>query len=58
MSIALFSKGQFVPQLRLFSGKVFEDDGQDQTEFVEKAVEEAVRTACVAWRTKNGRTRF
>ena len=36
-------QGQFVPQLRLFSGKVFEDDGQDQTEFVEKAVEEAVR---------------
>lgn len=34
---------QFVPQLRLFSGKVFEDDGQDQTEFVERAVEEAVR---------------
>ncbi|WP_368643369.1 S8 family peptidase [Castellaniella ginsengisoli] len=34
---------QFVPQLRLLSGKVFEDDGQDQTEFVEKAVEEAVR---------------
>ncbi|AJW44660.1 S8 family peptidase [Pseudomonas aeruginosa] len=34
---------QFVPQLRLFSGKVFEDDGQDQTEFVEKAVEDAVR---------------
>lgn len=36
-------QGQFVPQLRLFSGKVFEDAGQDQTEFVEKAVEEAVR---------------
>jgi len=36
-------RGQFVPQLRLFSGKVFEDDGQDQTEFVENAVEEAVR---------------
>jgi hypothetical protein len=36
-------QGQFVPQLRLFSGKVFEDDEQDQTEFVEKAVEEAVR---------------
>lgn len=36
-------QGQFVPQLRLFSGKVFEDDDQDQTEFVEKAVEEAVR---------------
>lgn len=34
---------QFVPQLRLFSGKVFEDNHQDQTEFVEKAVEEAVR---------------
>lgn len=34
---------QFVPQLRLFSGKVFEDDDQDQTEFVEKAVEETVR---------------
>ena len=34
---------QFVPQLRLFSGKVFEDNDQDQTEFVEKAVEEAVR---------------
>lgn len=36
-------RGQFVPQLRLFSGKVFEDDQNDQTEFVEKAVEEAVR---------------
>lgn len=36
-------QGRFVPQLRLFSGKVFEDDGTDQTEFVEKAVEEAVR---------------
>ncbi|MFN3417686.1 MAG: S8 family peptidase [Caldimonas sp.] len=36
-------RGQFIPQLRLFSGKVFEDDGQDQTEFVERAVEEAVR---------------
>ena len=34
---------QFVPQLRLFSGKVFEDNDQDQTEFVEKAVEDAVR---------------
>lgn len=33
----------FVPQLRLFSGKVFEDDGTDQTEFVENAVESAVR---------------
>lgn len=32
----------FVPQLRLFSGKVFHDDGSDQTEFVEKSVEAAV----------------
>jgi hypothetical protein len=40
---SVIQQGQFVPQLRLFSGKVFEDDGQDQTEFVEKAVEEAVR---------------
>jgi hypothetical protein len=37
------SQGRFVPELRLFSGKVFEDDGNDQTEFVEKTVEEAVR---------------
>lgn len=37
-------QGQFIPQLRLVSGKVFEDDGSDQTEFVEKAVETAVRS--------------
>ena len=36
-------QGQFVPQLQLFSGKVFNDEGSDQTEFVEKAVEAAVR---------------
>ncbi len=36
-------QGQFIPQLRLLSGKVFEDDGSDQTEFVERAVDEAVR---------------
>lgn len=36
-------QGQFLPNLRLFSGKVFNDDGNDQTEFVEKAVETAVR---------------
>jgi Subtilase family len=35
--------GVFTPGLRLFSGKVFEDDGNDQTEFVENAVDEAVR---------------
>lgn len=40
---AAIRHGRFVPQLRLFSGKVFNDDGNDQTEFVEKAVEEAVR---------------
>jgi hypothetical protein len=34
---------QFAPQLRLFAGKVFSNDGQDQTQFVEKAVDEAVR---------------
>ena len=34
---------QFMPQLRLFSGRVFNDDDSDQTEFVEKAVEAAVR---------------
>lgn len=34
---------KFTPQLNLFSGKVFEDDGSDQHEFVEKSVEEAVR---------------
>jgi hypothetical protein len=36
-------QGRFVPKLQLFSGKVFNDDGGDQTEFVEKAVEAAVR---------------
>lgn len=36
-------QGQFIPQLQLFSGRVFNDDGSDQTEFVEKCVEEAVR---------------
>ncbi|MEZ5454220.1 MAG: S8 family peptidase [Thiothrix sp.] len=34
---------QFIPELRLVSGKVFQDDGTDQTEFVEKSVEKAVR---------------
>lgn len=33
----------FQPGLRLFAGKVFTNDGEDQTRFVEKAVEEAVR---------------
>ena len=45
-------QGQFIPQLRLFSGKVFEDDGNDQTEFVEKAVEEAVRDLHAQYRCR------
>lgn len=48
----VIQQGQFVPQLRLFSGKVFEDDGQDQTEFVEKAVEEAVRDLHAQYRCR------
>lgn len=35
--------GRFVPALRLFAGKVFNDDDADQTELVERAVDEAVR---------------
>ena len=35
--------GRFIPELRLLSGKVFNHDGEDQTEFVENAVERAVR---------------
>ena len=35
-------QGRFVPQLRLFAGKVFQDNGDHQTEFIEKSVEEAV----------------
>jgi len=35
--------GKFTPELTLLSGKVFEDNGNDQTRFVENAVEEAVR---------------
>jgi hypothetical protein len=40
---ARIRQGQFLPNLRLFSGKVFNDDGNNQTDFVEKAVEVAVR---------------
>jgi len=36
--------GRFTPELTLVSGKVFENDGTDQTRFVENAVEEAVRS--------------
>ena len=36
--------GRFTPELKLISGKVFENDGTDQTRFVENAVEEAVRS--------------
>jgi hypothetical protein len=40
---AQIRSGQFVPQLQLFSGRVFNDDALDETTFVEKSVEEAVR---------------
>ena len=40
--IGALQRSQFVPTLRLFSGKVFKDDGTDQTEFVERSVEKAV----------------
>ncbi len=36
--------GRFTPELRLISGKVFEDGSANQTRFVENAVEEAVRS--------------
>ena len=35
-------RARFVPKLRLFSGKVFKDDGTDQVGFVEHAVRKAV----------------
>lgn len=37
-------RGSLLPELLIFSGKVFRDDGQDQAGFVEKSVEEAVRS--------------
>lgn len=40
---ACIRAGAFVPSLRLHSGKVFENDSNDQTEFVERSVDEAVR---------------
>lgn len=40
---ARIREGVFTPQLHLLSGRVFNDDGNDQTEFVENAVERAVR---------------
>jgi hypothetical protein len=40
---ANISEGQFIPDLQLFSGRVFADDDADQTKFVEKSVDEAVR---------------
>ncbi len=40
---ARIENGPLIPQLSLFAGKVFNNDRQDQTEFVERAVEEAVR---------------
>ncbi len=40
---AAIASGEFVPSLFLVSGRVFNHDGDDQTEFVENAVERAVR---------------
>lgn len=37
------SERRFVPRLRLLAGKVFENNNDDHTEFVERSVEEAVR---------------
>jgi len=36
-------KSKFIPSLRLFSAKIFKDDDSDDTQFVEKALEKAVR---------------
>lgn len=40
---AAIAAGGFIPSLFLLSGRVFNHDGNDQTEFVENAVERAVR---------------
>ncbi len=40
---AAIAAGSFVPSLFLVSGRVFSHDGNDQTEFVENAVDRAVR---------------
>ncbi|PKM03753.1 MAG: hypothetical protein CVV16_07820 [Gammaproteobacteria bacterium HGW-Gammaproteobacteria-6] len=40
---ACLQRNEFVPQLRLLSGRVFNNDGRDDTRFVEKNVEDAVR---------------
>ncbi len=40
---AAIATGEFVPSLFLVSGRVFNHDGNDQTEFVENAIERAVR---------------
>jgi hypothetical protein len=40
---AAIVKGEFIPSLFLLSGRVFNHDGNNQTEFVENAIERAVR---------------
>lgn len=40
---AAIAAGEFTPSLFLLAGRVFNHDGDDQTEFVENAVERAVR---------------
>ncbi len=40
---AAIAAGEFAPSLFVLSGRVFNHDGDDQTEFVENAIERAVR---------------
>lgn len=40
---AAITAGEFAPSIFLVSGRVFNHDGDDQTEFVENAIERAVR---------------
>ncbi|AOZ00889.1 serine protease [Cupriavidus sp. USMAHM13] len=51
-SITECMRDGFQPTLRLFAGKVFGNDGRDQTRFVEKAVDEAVRYFHETYRCK------
>lgn len=40
---ACLQQHRFVPELKLLSGRVFDNDGADETRFVEKNIEDAVR---------------
>lgn len=39
---SMIEAGQFIPEIRLGSAKVFQDSGENMTTFVEKAIEKAV----------------